>query len=218
MATRNSHDRIMVNAVVDLSKTQGLPVTDVVTGNSHFITVLQRLTHPAPAINASSMPVTKGTLGHIVLNVADLKKSENFYRSILGLKVSARNLETRMTFMSYGREHHDIALQALPNGAKHVGGKGVAKLHHFCIYVDRNAIIDEIWPILKRRKIPIVSGPETLVVAGNRSISFLDPDGNRVEIACNVNKFKFDNRSKPSAAAPQPKGKRELTTKGTKVT
>jgi len=35
-----------------------------------------------------------------------------------------------------------------------------------------------------------------LVVAGNRSISFLDPDGNRVEIACNANKFKFDNRSK----------------------
>jgi hypothetical protein len=49
---------------------------------------------------------------------------------------------------------------------------------------------------LKRRKIPVVSGPETLVVAGNRSISFLDPDGNRVEIACNANKFKFDHRKR----------------------
>jgi catechol 2,3-dioxygenase-like lactoylglutathione lyase family enzyme len=70
------------------------------------------------------------------------------------------------------------------------------KLHHFCIYVDSNDIIDKIYPVLKRRKIPIVSGPETLVVAGNRSISFLDPDGNRVEIACNANKFQFDNRQK----------------------
>ena len=131
-----------------------------------------------------------------MLNVADLRKSEDFYRSILGLKVSARNRATKMSFMSYGREHHDIALQALPKGAKHVSGKGVAKLHHFCIYVDRKEIIDEIAPILKRRKVPIVSGPETLVVAGNRSISFLDPDGNRVEIACNVHKFKFDNRKK----------------------
>jgi catechol 2,3-dioxygenase-like lactoylglutathione lyase family enzyme len=142
------------------------------------------------------MPVQNGALGHIVLNVADLKKSEQFYRSILGLRVSARNLKTRMTFLSYGKEHHDIALQALPNGARHVAGKGMPKLHHFCVYVGSNDIIDKIYPVLKRRKIPVVSGPETLVVAGNRSISFLDPDGNRVEIACNANKFKFDERKK----------------------
>ena len=142
------------------------------------------------------MKITHGALGHIVLNVADLKKSELFYRTILGLKISARNLQTKMTFMSFGREHHDIALQALPKGVRHVSGKGVAKLHHFCIYVDKNEVVDRLYPILKRRKIPVVSGPETLVVAGNRSISFLDPDGNRVEIACNANKFKFDNRKK----------------------
>jgi catechol 2,3-dioxygenase-like lactoylglutathione lyase family enzyme len=142
------------------------------------------------------MKIQNGALGHIVLNVADLKKSERFYRDILGLSVSARNLNTQMTFLSYGKEHHDVALQALPRGVKHVGGKGAPKLHHFCIYVDSNEIIDQIHPLLKRRKIPIVSGPETLVVAGNRSISFLDPDGNRVEIACNANKFKFDNRGK----------------------
>ena len=142
------------------------------------------------------MKISNGALGHIVLNVANLKKSEEFYRTILGLKVSARNLKTKMTFMSFGREHHDIALQALPEGAKHVDGEGMAKLHHFCIYVDKNEIIDRLYPILKRRKIPVVSGPETLVVAGNRSVSFLDPDGNRVEIACNANKFKFDNRKR----------------------
>ena len=142
------------------------------------------------------MDVKNGILGHVVLNVADLKKSENFYRLILGLKVSARNHQTKMTFLSYGREHHDIALQALPKGAKHVSGKGMPKLHHFCIYVDSDAVIDKLYPILKRRRIPIVSGPETLVVAGNRSISFLDPDGNRVEIACNANKFKHDQRKK----------------------
>jgi lactoylglutathione lyase len=140
------------------------------------------------------MKVRNGVLGHIVLNVADLKKSEEFYRSILGLRVSARNRKTKMSFLSYGREHHDIALQALPKGAKHTSGGGLPKLHHFCIYVESNDVIDKIVPVLKRRKVPIVSGPETLVVAGNRSISFLDPDGNRVEIACNANKFRFDNR------------------------
>jgi catechol 2,3-dioxygenase len=140
------------------------------------------------------MKIHSGALGHIVLNVADLKKSERFYRDILGLKISARNRETQMTFMSYGREHHDVALQALPEGVNHVSGEGASKLHHFCVYVDSNDIIEKIYPVLKRKNIPIVSGPETLVVAGNRSISFLDPDGNRVEIACNGNKFRFDNR------------------------
>jgi catechol-2,3-dioxygenase len=144
------------------------------------------------------MIVRNGILGHVVLNVASLKKSENFYRTFLGLKVSARNRLTKMSFLSYGREHHDIALMELPKGAKHVREKGIPKLHHFCIYVDSNDVIDKLYPVLKRRKISIVSGPETLVVAGNRSISFLDPDGNRVEIACNVNKFKFDNRKKNS--------------------
>ena len=143
-----------------------------------------------------TMLLRNAVLGHVVLNVASLKKSENFYRSILGLKVSARNRQTKMTFLSYGREHHDVALMELPKGAKHERGRGMPKLHHFCIYVDSNDVIDKLYPVLKRRKISIVSGPETLVVAGNRSISFLDPDGNRLEIACNVNKFKFDNRKK----------------------
>lgn len=140
------------------------------------------------------MKIRNGTLGHIVLNVADIKKSERFYRDILGLKISARNLKTKMTFLSYGKEHHDIALQALPRGIKLVRGQGAPKLHHFCVYVDNNDLIDKLYSVLKRRKIRVVSGPETLVVAGNRSISFLDPDGNRVEIACNRNKFKFDHR------------------------
>jgi len=153
------------------------------------------------------MEIKNGVLGHIVLNVADLKRSERFYRSILGLKVSARNLKTRMTFLSYGKEHHDIALQALPKGAQLVRGRGVPKLHHFCIYVDSNDIIERIYPLLKRRGIPIVSGPETLLVAGNRSISFLDPDGNRVEIACNANKFGFDHRRRTGAAKPQTKNR-----------
>jgi catechol 2,3-dioxygenase-like lactoylglutathione lyase family enzyme len=142
------------------------------------------------------MLVNDGILGHIVFNVRDLKKSEQFYRSVLGMKVSARNRRTKMSFLSFGREHHDIALMELPKGAKQVAGKGTPKLHHFCIYVRTPGEVDGLVPILKRRKLTIVSGPENLEVAGNRSVAFLDPDGNRVEIACNANKFTYDNRKK----------------------
>ena len=137
------------------------------------------------------MPVKDGILGHIVFNVRSVKDSEHFYRSILGMKSSARNRHAKMSFLSFGREHHDIALMELPRGGKHVSGKGVQKLHHFCIYVKTPAEVDALYPILKRRKVRIVSGPEILEVARNRSIAFLDPDGNRVEVACNANKFGF---------------------------
>jgi catechol 2,3-dioxygenase len=142
------------------------------------------------------MSVREGVLGHVVLNVSSLRKSEKFYREILGMKISARNCRTKMTFLSFGMEHHDVALQELPRGMKRGASDGASPLHHFCIYVKSNHEVDALSPILRRRKVPIVSGPETLEVAGNRSISFLDPDGNRVEVACNAYKFKFDNRTK----------------------
>lgn len=145
---------------------------------------------------ALTVSVKNGVLGHVVLNVANLKKSETFYRAILGMQISARNRRTKMTFLSFGREHHDVALQEMPRGTKHAVADGLSRLHHFCIYVKTNQEVDALYPLLKRRRVSIVSGPETLEVAGNRSVSFLDPDANRVEVACNANKFKFDQRKK----------------------
>ena len=135
------------------------------------------------------MGIRRGRLGHVVLNVRDLRKSERFYRDILGMGVSGRNLRTKMSFLSFGKEHHDIALMELPRGAKRIAGEGIPGLHHFCVYVGSNKEVEDICPVLQRRRIPIVSGPEILEVARNRSVSFLDPDGNRVEIACNRTKF-----------------------------
>jgi catechol 2,3-dioxygenase-like lactoylglutathione lyase family enzyme len=135
------------------------------------------------------MGIKRGRLGHVVLNVRDLKTSERFYRDILGMAVSGRNLRTKMSFLSFRQEHHDIALVELPRGAKRIAGEGIPGLHHFCVYVGSNKEVEDIYPVLKRKRIPVVSGPEILEVARNRSVSFLDPDGNRVEIACNRNKF-----------------------------
>lgn len=141
------------------------------------------------------MALKQGTLGHVVLNVRNLKRSEVFYRDVLGMVVSGRNRRTKMCFLSFGREHHDIALAEIPKGARRISGKGFPGLHHFCIYVRTNKEVDGLYPILKRKRIPVVRGPETLEVARNRSVSFLDPDGIRVEVACNANKFKKKSQS-----------------------
>jgi catechol-2,3-dioxygenase len=134
------------------------------------------------------MGIQRAMLGHVVLNVRNLKKSERFYRDVLGMEVSGRNPITKMSFLSFGAEHHDIALMELPPKAKR-NGDGVPGLHHFCVYVGSDKEVDDLYPVLKRKRIPVVSGPEILEVARNRSVSFLDPDGNRVEVASNRNKF-----------------------------
>jgi catechol 2,3-dioxygenase-like lactoylglutathione lyase family enzyme len=140
------------------------------------------------------MGIGHATLGHIVFNVRDLKKSERFYRDVLGMAVSGRNPRTKMSFLSFGAEHHDIALMELPRGGARRDGEGMPGLHHFCVYVDDDKIVDKLYPILQKRGIEVVSGPEILEVARNRSVSFLDPDGNRVEVACNRNKFTRQRR------------------------
>lgn len=140
------------------------------------------------------MAIKKAMLGHVVLNVRDLKKSESFYRDVLGMRVSGRNLRTKMSFLSFGREHHDIALVGVRSKRGKIPKNKVSPLHHFSVYVDTSREVDAMLPVLKRKRIPIVSGPEILEVAQNRSISFLDPDGNCVEVACNLHKFGFKAR------------------------
>jgi catechol 2,3-dioxygenase-like lactoylglutathione lyase family enzyme len=159
------------------------------------------------------MAIRDAVLGHVVLNVRNLRRAERFYREILGMKVSGRNPRSRMCFLSFGREHHDVALCELPRGAKRVAGDGVPGLHHFCFYVRTPGEVDALYPRLKRRRVRIVSGPEILEVARNRSISFLDPDGNRVEVACNANKFspmeKRRRKREPRGATEKPAARGE---------
>lgn len=60
-------------------------------------------------------PVQVQALGHVVLKVRDLQRSENFYVGVLGMQVVSRIPEPRMAFFRCGTEgnHHDFALMEL---------------------------------------------------------------------------------------------------------
>src|SRR5258708_40183339 len=55
-------------------------------------------------------------LGHIVLKVRDAAKSRDFYTRTLGLKVAHEDLERGAVFLSFGEQHHDLALFQLATG------------------------------------------------------------------------------------------------------
>src|SRR5262249_12827939 len=55
-------------------------------------------------------------LGHIVLNVRDAARSRDFYTRTLGLRVSHENLAQGAVFLSFGREHHELALFQMATG------------------------------------------------------------------------------------------------------
>jgi catechol 2,3-dioxygenase len=122
------------------------------------------------------------SLGHVVLNVTDLKRSEEFYSGLLGLEVCARFDEQgmQMTFFTLGN-HHDLAiLQAPGEGA---AGDQATGLHHvaFCIGTTIDQL-KEARDVLQHAGVAL----DPIDHEVTKSLYFDDPDGNRIELYVDV--------------------------------
>jgi catechol-2,3-dioxygenase len=120
-------------------------------------------------------------LGHVVLKVRDAAKSKEFYTRTLGLKVAHEDLERGTVFLSFGREHHDLALFQLASGD--VPEPTQPGLHHMAWQLGSFEELQDAYRELKAIGVPIESTIEHNVT---RSIYFCDPDGNRVELYCDM--------------------------------
>ena len=49
-------------------------------------------------------------LAHIVMQVRNQRRAEDFYNGVLRFPVVARNEEFKMTFFSFGDHHHHFAI------------------------------------------------------------------------------------------------------------
>jgi len=117
-------------------------------------------------------------LNHAVLYVADLERSERFYREVFGMEVMAREPRANAAFLRLPRSgnHHDLGLFGIGSSA---GPKqrGVG-LYHLAWQLDT---IDEL-----------AAAREALLAAGaytgesshgaTKSIYGADPDGNEFEV------------------------------------
>ena len=117
-------------------------------------------------------------LNHAVLFVADLERSERFYRDVFGMEVIAREPRANAAFLRLPRSgnHHDLGLFGIGSGLG-PKGRGVG-LYHLAWQLDT---IDEL-----------AAARDALAAAGaytgesshgaTKSIYAPDPDGNEFEI------------------------------------
>jgi catechol-2,3-dioxygenase len=120
-------------------------------------------------------------LGHVVLKVRDAARSRDFYVRALGLKVAHENLDRGAVFLSFGREHHDLALFQLATGtAPDATQPG---LHHMAWQLGTFEELRDAYRELKAMGVAVEATIEHNVT---RSVYFPDPDGNRVELYCDM--------------------------------
>lgn len=143
----------------------------------------------------AGLPFRIQKIGHVVLRVADLARSVEFYTQVLGFKVSDVYPEDMvpggMVFMRCNTDHHGVAL---------VGGcaeRGAQReLHHMAFEV---ATLDEVF----RARRHLRACGATIVFEGRRragvqiAVEFLDPDGHNLEIYWGLDQIGTDGVVRP---------------------
>lgn len=121
--------------------------------------------------------VTPLKLGHIVLIVSDLERSEEFYCKILGLTVTTKHPGQMVFFTAHPGSSHELALIAADSRAKVVGRHHIV-LHHFAWQMATFEDLQTLYDHLKQEGVRIQRVSDHGVALG---VYFLDPDGYEIE-------------------------------------
>ena len=122
-------------------------------------------------------------VGHLVLRVADMERSRRFFEEVLRFPVVGQN-ERGMVFFSTDVDdnHHMLALMPAKEGAAmpspdHVG------MQHVSFELGSFAELQEAYRLFKEKGVNVCY---TTYHGISKSIYFNDPDGNMLEVYCNV--------------------------------
>ena len=117
-------------------------------------------------------------LGHLVLRVRELERSEQFYTDTLGLEVTGR-IPDRMVFMGAGpHSSHELALVAVGPDAPGPEKDRVG-LYHFAWEMESYDQLRKLYRELKQKDISIAGIGDHGISMG---VYFFDPDGNEIEV------------------------------------
>ncbi len=146
-----------------------------------------------PSAVASNVPLAAWGAGHVAIFVNDTAVSRAFYEEVLDLQWSqtdtpnmtalTRVLRQSLTFMSCGKNHHDLVLVEEFNGH----GKTVAvapnDLMHISFFLQPGHTLAEIAERARAHGATVTEGAVFPAITGDTpAISFHDPNGHLVEI------------------------------------
>ena len=122
-------------------------------------------------------------VAHVVLNCRDVEASMKFYTDALGMEVTSYREEPPVAFLSFGAQHHDLALFQGPADQEKLEPDHLG-LNHIALQLDGGENeLKEIYQKLKSSGIEV----ERLSDHGMTcSVYFFDPDGNRLEVFCDL--------------------------------
>jgi catechol 2,3-dioxygenase len=140
-------------------------------------------------------PIRK--VGHVVLKCRDMEKARQFYCDVLGMEL-ARFDPNRGMFLRFNDYHHDIAIfktgaDADPPKDNQVG------LVHVALVVDNLDTVKAWYARLKAHGVPIVGTADHAV---SNSMYFKDPEGNTLEIYCDVPEYDWRTEGMGFIARP----------------
>lgn len=117
-------------------------------------------------------------LGHVVLRVRDLERSERFYTDLLDLEVTSK-LEGRMVFMrASGDASHELALMSIGPDAPGPD-PGRVGMYHFAWQMESLDDLRRIYRQIKDTGVEIAGIGDHGISLG---VYIFDPDGNEIEV------------------------------------
>lgn len=120
-------------------------------------------------------------IGHAVLGVRNLERSTKFYTEILGAKVHKTYPQVKMVFLACGdHDHHELAIAEVGENAPGPLDRGVG-LFHLAFRLRDWAHLQAAYRELKEKGVTITGAVDHNIT---RSVYFLDPDGNQLEVYC----------------------------------
>jgi catechol-2,3-dioxygenase len=110
--------------------------------------------------------------GHITLMTPQMKKAVDFYRVVLGFRVSDTVEGNLATWMRCNQDHHGIALLWAPE----------AKVNHYAFDLEDWQDLKHYCDHLVRHNVPVIYGPGRHGPGNNLFVYIPDPAGNILEL------------------------------------
>ena len=121
---------------------------------------------------------TQTRIGHVHLKVADLEKSLEFYRGLLGFELTT-TYGNQAAFISAGGYHHHIGLNTWHSENAPPAKRDGVGLYHTAILYPTRKDLAMIYDRLRRAYYPLTGASDHGV---SEALYLDDPDGNGVEL------------------------------------